>query len=106
MNSTLNSAANTPSHHEPSVAESTASVPQAPAPTFEESIRRLGDIVLSIEKGDLTLEQSLAAFEKGIALARDAQARLDAAEARVDELLGVDDQGRALTRPVDAPARR
>ena len=73
----------------------------APEPTsFEESIRRLGDIVKRLEDGELTLEESLRAFEHGIALARDAQRRLDAAEARVDELLGVDEQGRPITKPL------
>ena len=70
--------------------------------SFEDAIKKLGDIVKRLEEGELTLEQSLQAFEHGVALARAAQARLDAAEARVDELLGVDDQGRASTKPLDA----
>ena len=75
--------------------------PPPDAPTsFEDAIRRLGEIVQRLEDGELTLEQSLQAFERGIALARDAQRRLDAAETRVDELLGVDEQGRAVTRPI------
>jgi exodeoxyribonuclease VII small subunit len=70
--------------------------------TFEDSIKRLGEIVQRLEAGELSLEESLKAFEQGIALARDAQKRLDAAEARVDELLGVDEQGRPSTRPIDS----
>lgn len=81
--------------------------PAAPAKisSFEETIRALGDIVRKLEEGELTLEQSLESFEKGIALARDAKQRLDAAEARVDELLGVDPQGNAVTRPFEARER-
>lgn len=76
-------------------------VEEAPA-SFEESIRRLGEIVQRLEAGDLSLEESLRAFEKGVALARAAKQRLDAAEARVEELLTVDAEGRATTRTIDA----
>jgi len=72
--------------------------PEAPV-SFEDAIRRLGEIVKRLEEGELTLEESLEAFERGVTLARDAQRRLAAAESRVDELLGVDDQGRPITRP-------
>ncbi|GAC1352385.1 MAG: hypothetical protein NVS3B20_09660 [Polyangiales bacterium] len=72
--------------------------------SFEESIRRLGEIVKHLEGGELSLEESLKSFERGIALARDAQRNLDAAEARVDELLGVDDQGKARTKQIAAAA--
>ncbi len=68
--------------------------------SFEAAIEKLSEIVKRLEDGELDLEQSLRAFEQGIALARAAQRRLDAAEARVDELLGVDEQGRASTRPI------
>lgn len=70
--------------------------------SFEDSIKRLGEIVQRLEGGELSLEESLQAFEQGIALAHDAQKRLDAAEARVDELLGVDEQGRPSTRPIES----
>ena len=77
------------------------------APTsFEDAIKRLGDIVKRIEEGDLSLEDSLSAFERGIALARDAQQRLDAAEARVDELIGLDERGNPVTRPLGDAAPR
>lgn len=76
-----------------------ASPTDAPA-SFEESIRRLGEIVQKLEEGELTLEESLGAFETGVTLARDAERRLDLAEARVEELLSVDGQGRAVTKPM------
>ncbi|MBI2393117.1 MAG: exodeoxyribonuclease VII small subunit [Deltaproteobacteria bacterium] len=68
--------------------------------SFEETIKKLGEIVRRLEEGELTLEQSLTAFEQGVTLLRAAQGRLDAAQARVDELLGVDEQGRATTKPM------
>lgn len=77
--------------------ESTA----AAEPSFEESLRRLGDIVEQLERGDLALEASLKLFEEGIRLARTSQARLDEAERRVEELLSVDEKGAPLTKPFE-----
>jgi exodeoxyribonuclease VII small subunit len=69
-------------------------------PSFETSAERLGAIVQQLESGELSLEKSLELFEEGVRVARLAQARLDEAEKRVDELLGVDDEGRPRTRPL------
>jgi exodeoxyribonuclease VII small subunit len=70
--------------------------------SFEDAIRRLGHIVEQLERGDLPLEASLKLFEEGIGLARLSQRRLDGAERRIEELLGVDSDGEALTRPFEA----
>lgn len=78
--------------------------PEAAPPaevSFEAAIARLGKIVDRLEKGDLPLEESLRLFEEGVKLSRAAQERLDSAEKRVDELVGVDSQGRARTAPFD-----
>jgi exodeoxyribonuclease VII small subunit len=72
------------------------------AVTFEEAIRRLGQIVEQLERGDLPLEASLGLFEEGVRLARVSQQRLDRAEKRVEELLGVDGDGHPVTRPFEA----
>jgi exodeoxyribonuclease VII small subunit len=74
------------------------STPEAPV-SFEEAIKRLSEIVQRLEKGDLSLEESLGLFEEGVRLSRASQERLDAAQKRVEQLLGVDDQGKARTRP-------
>lgn len=66
--------------------------------TFESTLSRLNDIVERLERGDLPLEESLSLFEEGIRLARTAQARLDSAEKRVEELLGFDEQGNPVVR--------
>jgi exodeoxyribonuclease VII small subunit len=50
---------------------------------FEEDLSELESIVDTLEKGDLTLEQSLAAFERGVKLTRTCQKALDEAEQRV-----------------------
>jgi len=54
---------------------------------FEEALERLEDIVRKMEAGDMTLEESLKAFEEGIKLARLCSRRLDDAERRVEILL-------------------
>ncbi len=72
-----------------------------PDEPFETTLRRLTEVVKRLEEGDLSLEESLRAFEQGVALTRAAKTRLAAAQARVDELLAVDEQGRAITRPVE-----
>ncbi|WP_437631443.1 exodeoxyribonuclease VII small subunit [Sorangium sp. So ce854] len=70
----------------------------AGAMSFEESTRRLAKIVAELEGGDLPLERALSLFEEGIRLSRSAQERLDRAEKRVEELLGMDADGRPVTR--------
>ncbi|HEY5957059.1 MAG TPA: exodeoxyribonuclease VII small subunit, partial [Polyangiaceae bacterium] len=68
-----------------------AEVPADPSASFETTIAELGEIVDQLERGDLPLEQSLSLFERGIRLSKDAQTRLNAAEKRVEMLLGFDD---------------
>ena len=46
---------------------------------FEASLEQLETLVHAMEEGELGLEESLKAFEKGIRLTREAQQRLDAA---------------------------
>jgi exodeoxyribonuclease VII small subunit len=71
------------------------------AGSFEDSIRRLSEIVEALEAGDLPLEQSLKLFEEGVKLSRASQATLDGAERRVEELLSVDETGEPVVREID-----
>jgi len=75
-------------------------------PSFEVAIKRLTDIVQTLERGELPLEESLRLFEEGVKLSRVSQQRLDAAEKRVEQLLSVDDQGRPRTTPFATDAAR
>jgi exodeoxyribonuclease VII small subunit len=75
------------------------SPPADAAPSFEAAIKRLTEIVQTLERGELPLEESLRLFEEGVKLSRVSQARLDSAEKRVEQLLAVDEQGRARTTP-------
>lgn len=82
--------------------------PDEPDPSFETAIKRLTEIVNSLERGELPLEDSLRLFEEGVRLSRISQRRLDAAERRVEQLLAVDEQGRPQTAPfaTDAAERQ
>lgn len=50
---------------------------------FEASLSELEALVDALERGDLTLEQSLTAFERGVQLTRRCEQALSAAEQRV-----------------------
>jgi exodeoxyribonuclease VII small subunit len=54
---------------------------------FEQSLEMLEGLVNRMEQGDMTLEESLQAFESGIALTRECQSRLAAAELQVTKLI-------------------
>ena len=53
---------------------------------FESALAELETIVRTLEQGDLTLEQSLERFERGITLSRFCHTRLEHAERRVELL--------------------
>ncbi|HEX7664072.1 MAG TPA: exodeoxyribonuclease VII small subunit [Polyangiaceae bacterium] len=76
---------------------------QAQAPSFEDAVKRLTEIIERLERGDLPLEESIALFEEGVKLSAASQARLDAAEKKVEELLHVDAAGNARTARFGAP---
>jgi exodeoxyribonuclease VII small subunit len=54
---------------------------------FEAAMRDLEDIVERLEHGDLPLEESLTAFERGVMLTRSCQTALKEAEQKVEILL-------------------
>ena len=64
----------------------------APALTFEAALQRLELIVQRLEKGELTLEESLTLYEEGIQLSRLCHAKLEEAEGKI-ELLVKDARG-------------
>jgi exodeoxyribonuclease VII small subunit len=60
---------------------------QDPVFNFEESLASLEALVSAMEEGDLSLEESLQAFEKGIRLTRECQSALQKAEQKVQILM-------------------
>lgn len=68
---------------------------------FEQSLAALEALVIRMEKGDLSLEESLKAFEDGIRLTRECQSRLAAAEQQVHLLM--EEQGELRLESFDTP---
>ena len=64
---------------------------------FEKAMEKLEEIVHSLEKGDISLEDSLKFFEEGIKLSQVCMAKLDEAEKRVDILMK--DKGKPVLKP-------
>jgi exodeoxyribonuclease VII small subunit len=65
---------------------------------FESILEQLEGLVKQLEEGELSLEESLAAFEKGMGLAHQGGDRLAAAEKRVELLMA----GENETIPFDS----
>ncbi|KPP98266.1 exodeoxyribonuclease VII small subunit [Marinobacter sp. HL-58] len=65
---------------------------------FEKSLDELEKLVRDLEQGELSLEQSLTAFERGVKLTRECQQALKTAEQRVEQLVENSD-GTLQTRP-------
>ncbi|PIE43142.1 MAG: exodeoxyribonuclease VII small subunit [Gammaproteobacteria bacterium] len=57
------------------------------APDFEASLAELEDIVRQMEKGNMTLDNSLAAFERGVKLSNHCQQTLKNAQQKVTQLV-------------------
>jgi exodeoxyribonuclease VII small subunit len=66
---------------------STPKAPKEAKPDFETAMRDLEELVARLEQGDLPLEESLAAFERGVTLTRACQTALKEAEQKVEILL-------------------
>ena len=62
----------------------------AKQPNLEKSLADLEKIVAQLEDGDISLEQALKQFEKGVKLSRDCQTALQAAEQKVQTLMDGD----------------
>jgi len=73
----------------------------ASGPDFEAALEELEALVERMEGGELSLDESLAAFERGIHLTRHCQQALSRAEQRVQTLLEQDDG--SLTTVVTEP---
>ncbi len=57
------------------------------APGFEQSLKELESLVEKMEQGDLSLEDSLSHFERGVQLSRACQKALKEAEQKVEILM-------------------
>jgi exodeoxyribonuclease VII small subunit len=72
------------------------------AMSFEEAMKDLETVVRRLESGDVPLEESITLYERGAALKAHCEAKLKAAEEKVQKItLGADGQPNGLT-PVEA----
>lgn len=80
--------------------EKTAHSADDKAVHFEESLRELENLVRQLEQGELSLEQSLKAFERGVSLTRLCQQALKSAEQRVQVMMQASD-GSLQSQPLN-----
>ena len=69
--------------------------------SFEQALVALEEVVQQLESGNVPLDQSITLYERGEALRKHCQARLDAAQARIEKIV-TDQSGNASgTAPFD-----
>ncbi len=70
--------------------------------SFEQALRALEDVVRQLESGDVPLDESIGLYERGEALRAACQARLDAAQARIERIVTSPGGQPTGTAPFDA----
>jgi exodeoxyribonuclease VII small subunit len=67
--------------------------------SFEDAATKLDQIVRRLESGQVSLEESIAEYEKGVLLQRHCEKKLADAKLRVEKILGLNANGEAITEP-------
>ena len=77
-------------------------------PDFEQAVAELEELVKKLEQTELSLDDQLATFERGVALTRHCQALLKAAQQKVEILTkrGSQAEPEPFSVPNDAPLER
>lgn len=70
-------------------------------PTFEQAMVQLEAIVHELEEGHIGLEEALMRYEQGVGLLRRCHELLARAERRIELLRGIDEEGNAITAPLE-----
>ena len=66
-------------------------------------MRALEDVVRKLESGEVPLDDSISLYERGEALRKHCQAKLDAAQARIEKIVAGPDGSVAGTQSFDSP---
>ncbi|MFM6949881.1 MAG: exodeoxyribonuclease VII small subunit [Novosphingobium sp.] len=74
--------------------------------SFEDALRALEDIVRKLEGGEVPLDSSIALYERGEKLRQHCQARLDAAQLKIEQIIAGADGQASATRPFDPESGR
>ena len=61
--------------------------PEIAALTFEDALRALEEVVRGLESGEVPLDATISLYERGEQLRAHCQARLDAAQARIEQIV-------------------
>ena len=69
---------------------------QEKLPDFEKSLEELEQLVEKLESGDLSLDESLKQFRRGVELTRHCQGVLEKAQQTVEQLLDPADESSAV----------
>lgn len=80
--------------------------PDLAAMSFEDALRALEDVVRKLESGEVPLDQSIMLYERGEALRKHCQTRLDAASARIEKIVTGAGGEAAGTQPFDPESGR
>ncbi len=70
--------------------------------SFEEALRGLEEIVTRLERGDVPLDESIALYERGDLLKKHCEARLNAAQMRIEAIRLSEDGTPKGTEPFSA----
>lgn len=70
-------------------------------PSFEEQLAELERVVEQLERGDLTLEDSVSLFERGMQLSEACKGQLATAESRIQVLLNPRERGPVRVEAMD-----
>ena len=71
---------------------------EEPQKTFEKALERLEEIVVVMERGELTLDESLSLFQEGVILSQTCTRQLNDAEACIQKLVRIED-GKFILEP-------
>ena len=80
----------------------TGAAPEIGEMSFEDALRALEGVVRRLEGGEVPLDESIDLYERGEKLRAHCQARLDAAQARIEKIVQGADGKPAGTAPFDA----
>ncbi len=69
--------------------------------TFEQALTRLEEIVQTLEKGELPLEETVRLYEEGVKLSSFCRSKLEDAERRLKELSVDEETGEARLKDLD-----
>ncbi len=75
--------------------------PEIAKMSFEDALSALEEVVKALESGEVPLDESIGLYERGEALRKHCQARLDAAQARIEKIVTGADGMTKGTAPFD-----